>query len=102
MNRRQFLAGATTLVAGAKTQRPNIVLMVADDLGWRDFGCYGNTDYETPAIDAVAREGMRFTNCCLNTLGLQHFGQNLHGQAHFPRQSQRGRNSTSETIDATG
>ncbi len=62
MNRRQFLAGATTLVAGAKTQRPNIVLMVADDLGWRDFGCYGNTDYETPAIDAVAREGMRFTN----------------------------------------
>lgn len=42
--------------------RPNIVLIVADDLGWRDLGCYGSTFYETPVLDALASEGMRFTD----------------------------------------
>ncbi|MCC6512156.1 MAG: sulfatase [Pirellulaceae bacterium] len=40
---------------------PNIVLILADDLGWADVGCYGNTFNETPHIDRLAREGMRFT-----------------------------------------
>jgi len=40
---------------------PNIVLILADDLGWTDAGCYGNTFNETPHIDRLAREGMRFT-----------------------------------------
>lgn len=44
------------------TQRPpNIVLILADDLGWADLGCYGNRFNETPHIDALAAEGMRFT-----------------------------------------
>ena len=42
-------------------ERPNIVLILADDLGWADLGCYGNTFNETPNIDRMAREGMRFT-----------------------------------------
>lgn len=42
-------------------ERPNIVLILADDLGWSDLGCYGNTFNETPNIDRMAREGMRFT-----------------------------------------
>lgn len=41
---------------------PNIVLIVIDDLGWRDLGCYGSDLYETPHVDRLAREGMRFTN----------------------------------------
>ena len=42
--------------------RPNFVFFLADDMGWRDAGCYGSTFYETPNIDRLAREGMRFTN----------------------------------------
>ncbi|WP_136689190.1 sulfatase [Halorhabdus amylolytica] len=40
----------------------NIVCIVADDLGWRDLGCYGSSFYETPNIDALARDGTLFTD----------------------------------------
>lgn len=43
------------------TPRPDIVLVVVDDLGWRDLGHTGSTFYETPNIDALAREGIRFS-----------------------------------------
>jgi arylsulfatase A len=45
----------------AAEARPNIILILADDLGWTDLGCYGNTFNETPNIDRLARQGMRFT-----------------------------------------
>src|SRR5215468_6131547 len=41
--------------------KPNIVLILADDLGWTDLACYGSHYYETPHIDRLASEGMRFT-----------------------------------------
>ncbi|MBN8825812.1 MULTISPECIES: arylsulfatase [unclassified Spirosoma] len=43
-------------------QKPNIVLIYADDLGYGDLSCYGATQIQTPNIDRVAREGLRFTN----------------------------------------
>lgn len=43
-------------------ERPNVVVFLIDDLGWTDPGCYGNTFHETPHIDRLAKEGMRFTN----------------------------------------
>ena len=43
-------------------RRPNFVFFLADDMGWRDAGCYGSTFYETPNIDRLAKQGMRFTN----------------------------------------
>ena len=41
--------------------RPNLVLIVADDLGWADLGCYGSTYHKTPHIDRMAADGVRFT-----------------------------------------
>jgi len=47
--------------APAADQPPNFVLILTDDLGWRDLGCQGSDFYQTPNIDRLAREGMRFT-----------------------------------------
>lgn len=48
--------------AAADAQRPNIVFILADDLGYGDLGCYGATETRTPHIDRLAAEGMRFTD----------------------------------------
>jgi arylsulfatase A-like enzyme len=76
--RRQFLAQTAGLAAlGAvcsgchfgpspKAQIPNIVLIMADDLGYGDVGCYGCTDIRTPSIDSLAIEGIRFTTFYAN------------------------------------
>ncbi|RIK74921.1 MAG: sulfatase [Planctomycetota bacterium] len=46
----------------ARQRPPNFVFILADDLGWRDLGCYGSSFYETPRLDALAASGMRFTS----------------------------------------
>jgi arylsulfatase A-like enzyme len=46
----------------ALPRQPDVVLILADDLGWRDLGCCGSTFYKTPCLDALARQGTRFTN----------------------------------------
>ena len=43
--------------------KPNIVLIMADDIGYECFGCYGSEMYKTPVIDGLARTGMRFDHC---------------------------------------
>lgn len=45
------------------TKKPNIIFILIDDMGWKDLSCYGSSFYETPNIDRLAGEGMRFTNC---------------------------------------
>ncbi len=47
----------------AKRRQPNIVWIMADDLGYGDVGCYGQKQIQTPHIDALAKDGMRFTQC---------------------------------------
>lgn len=47
----------------AAEERPNIVVVLADDLGYGDLGCYGEPDVQTPNLDRFAAEGMRFTDC---------------------------------------
>jgi len=47
--------------ASAAGRPPNFIVILVDDLGWTDLGCQGSTFYETPHIDRLAREGMRFT-----------------------------------------
>lgn len=48
--------------ARAHPDKPNIVMILADDLGWMDTGVYGSSLYQTPHIDALAKQGMLFTN----------------------------------------
>ena len=53
----------TTLAGPAWTaDRPNVVILFVDDMGYADIGCFGAEGYETPNLDRMAREGMRFTS----------------------------------------
>ncbi len=78
MNRRNFLKTTSVAVAGTvlatfagktfaayaaakKTNKPNIILIMADDLGYHDLGCQGVKDFKTPNIDRLAASGVRFT-----------------------------------------
>ncbi|MBL8177595.1 MAG: sulfatase [Bryobacterales bacterium] len=104
MNRRRFLtalSGAAGLgVAGAaqSSRPPNIVFVLADDLGYGELGCQGNGEIPTPNIDSIAANGARFTNgyvtapvCCPSRAGLMtgryqtRFGheRNLIGKANL-------------------
>ena len=56
-----FIAGCTQKNAKVE-DLPNIILILCDDLGYGDLGCYGNTVQKTPNIDRLAGEGMRFTD----------------------------------------
>src|SRR6266404_6130106 len=47
----------------ADSPRPNVIFILADDLGYGDLGCYGQKHIRTPNIDRLAAEGMRFTQC---------------------------------------
>ena len=94
MDRREFLkttaAGAVSLAAGAAetAARPNIIFILADDLGYGDLGCYGQQRIKTPNLDRLAAEGIRVTQaysgatvcapsrCCLMT--------GKHGTARTP------------------
>jgi arylsulfatase A-like enzyme len=62
------LCGIAGLVPGvasvhAEDRRPNIIFIMADDMGYGDAGCYGQKLIKTPFIDQLAKEGMRFTQC---------------------------------------
>ena len=63
--RRLALLFLLVLPAAAGQEAParpwNVVLILSDDLGWRDLGCTGSTFYETPAVDRLALQGMKFT-----------------------------------------
>jgi len=54
-------AAAATIRSDDTIARKNLVFILADDLGWRDLGCYGSIFYETPHLDRLAGRGVRFT-----------------------------------------
>jgi arylsulfatase A-like enzyme len=76
LSRRDLLAGAAGTLAvaapalrraGAQSAKPNIVFILADDLGFADVSCYGQRDYTTPNVDRLALEGMKFTQGYANS-----------------------------------
>jgi arylsulfatase A-like enzyme len=103
MKRRGFLKTGSVAAAvpfaarAAAPSRPNFVFFLADDLGWTDLGCYGSSFYESPNLDRLCRESLKFTNAysagtvCSPTrasivtgrypvrTGCTQFGWNIHG-----------------------
>lgn len=57
-----FVFPDTLRAAGATAAKTNVVFILIDDLGWRDLACYGSDYYQTPNVDRLAAEGMRFTD----------------------------------------
>jgi arylsulfatase A-like enzyme len=57
-----LVLGARDVARGATSDRPNIVIFLADDLGYADLGCQGCKDIPTPHIDSLAKNGVRFTD----------------------------------------
>ena len=80
----------------AAARKPNILFILVDDLGWMDLGCQGNSHLETPHVDRLARQGMRFTDAyapapvCSPTRAAIMTGQSparLHITNHLPEQA---------------
>jgi arylsulfatase A-like enzyme len=72
ISRRSLMTGALALAAArraaaAPPRSPNILFIMADDLGYADLSCYGRRDFDTPAIDALAASGLRFTQAYANS-----------------------------------
>ena len=71
ITRRLFLLGwliavpsviSTDIISAQKSSRPNIIFIIADDLGWSDLGSYGADLHETPHLDELAKQNIRFTH----------------------------------------
>lgn len=58
---------ATPAIARKRATQPNILYIMADDLGYADLSCYGRRDFETPMLDKLAAQGLRFTNAYANS-----------------------------------
>lgn len=71
---RAFMVWAATVVCGEPVvakdadRRPNFVIIFTDDQGYQDLGCYGSPEINTPRVDQMAREGMRFTSFYAQTV----------------------------------
>src|SRR5580692_4014767 len=62
-----FLSGTRDEKAQQTAAKPNILFIMADDLGFADLSCYGRPDYKTPNIDRLAAQGIRFTQAYANS-----------------------------------
>ena len=61
MKRLLLISGLVVAISAPARERPNILHIIADDMGYSDIGCYGS-EIETPNLDALAERGVRFTN----------------------------------------
>ena len=81
-------------------QKPNIVLIMADDVGYEGFSCYGSSTYSTPHIDELARTGIRFDHCYSTPLCTPSRVQMMTGKYNFRNYSEFGTLPRDETTFA--
>jgi arylsulfatase A len=81
LSRRAFLS--TSTAALAQTRRPNVLLVMADDLGYEGLSVNGGTSYKTPNLDAFAASGLRFTHAFAQPLCTPTRVQLMTGQYNF-------------------
>ena len=62
-----LLVIAVNYTSCTKSTQPNVIVIFTDDLGYNDLSCYGATDFETPHLDKLAANGIRFTNFHVST-----------------------------------
>src|SRR6185369_221223 len=77
LTRREFLVASAAVTATTVSEsaaqpttagrKPNILFVLADDLGWGDLSCYGRPDYKTPVLDDLAARGVRLTQAYANS-----------------------------------
>jgi hypothetical protein len=81
LQRREILAGAAASIAAAAipsgafaqpASRPNILFILADDLGYADLSVYGRRDYRTPVIDKLAADGLHSSKAVFERLKIDH------------------------------
>ena len=71
ISRRALLAGLPVAALRAQERLPNFLVIVADDHGWDDVGCYGHPVVRTPNLDRLAADGVRFTHCYTTSSAVQ-------------------------------
>lgn len=90
-----LLCAALSAASASGAEKPNIIFILADDLGYGDLGCYGQKVIQTPCLDRMAAEGMRFTDCyagstvcapsrCVLMTGLHTGHARVRGNDHVP------------------
>ena len=62
-----FLSSNVLSASSQKALPPNIIMVFVDDMGWGDFSCFGNKDVQTPHVDGLSQEGIRFYNFYVNS-----------------------------------
>lgn len=83
LTRRNFLRGVSASALAQAPRRPNILLILADDLGFETLGCYGGKSYQTPALDRLANEGVRFNYAFAQPLCTPTRMQLMTGKSNF-------------------
>ncbi len=92
----------------AQARKPNIIVFMADDVSAREFGCYGNTEHNTPVLDSLAENGLMFKTCWCTPLCSPTRAEIMTGRYGFrtkwfhnqmkPRGQQKGSNLTDENM----
>ena len=81
-------------------KKPNIVLIMADDVGYEGFSCYGSSTYQTPFVDELARTGIRFDHCYSTPLCTPSRVQMMTGKYNFRNYTEFGTLAQGETTFA--
>ncbi len=95
-----LLCWTTELNAQERSNQPNIILIMADDIGYEAFGSYGGTSYPTPRLDKMAADGIQFNHCYSQPLCTPSRVQIMTGKYNFRNYERWGYLNTNETTFA--